>query len=69
MAEVVQKALEESSRKALDDRKERPAFQPKIDLTEDKDGNRERHRGQEPTWPTRCRSRCCPISSSWTFPP
>ena len=36
MAEVVQKALEESSRKALDDRKERPAFQPKIDLTEDK---------------------------------
>ena len=36
MAEVVQAALEESSRKALDDRKERPAFQPKIDLTEDK---------------------------------
>jgi trigger factor len=36
MAEVVQRALEESSRKALDDRKERPAFQPKIDLTEDK---------------------------------
>lgn len=36
MAEVVQQALEESSRKALDDRKERPAFQPKIDFTEDK---------------------------------
>ena len=36
MAEVVQQALEELSRKALDDRKERPAFQPKIDLTEDK---------------------------------
>jgi trigger factor len=37
MAEVVQQALEESSRKALDERKERPAFQPKIELTEDKD--------------------------------
>lgn len=36
MAEVVQQALEESSRKALDERKERPAFQPKIELTEDK---------------------------------
>lgn len=36
MAEVVQQALEESSRKALDERKERPAFQPKIDFTEDK---------------------------------
>ena len=35
MAEVVQQALEESSRKALDDRKERPAFQPKIELAED----------------------------------
>jgi trigger factor len=37
MAEVVQQALEESSRKAIDERKERPAFQPKIELTEDKD--------------------------------
>lgn len=37
MAEVVQQALEDSSRKALDDRKERPAFQPRIELTEDKD--------------------------------
>jgi trigger factor len=36
MAEVVQQALEDSSRKALDDRKERPAFQPRIELTEDK---------------------------------
>jgi trigger factor len=36
MAEVVQQALEESSRQALDDRKERPAFQPRIELTEDK---------------------------------
>lgn len=37
MAEVVQEALEESSRKAVTDRNERPAVQPKIDLTEDKD--------------------------------
>jgi trigger factor len=37
MAEVLQEALDESSRKALTDRNERPAFQPKIDLTEDKD--------------------------------
>jgi trigger factor len=37
MAEVVQEALEESSRKAVTDRNERPAGQPKIDLTEDKD--------------------------------
>jgi trigger factor len=37
MAEVVQAAVEETSRKALDDRKERPAFQPKIVLPEDKD--------------------------------
>ncbi|MGE5509684.1 MAG: trigger factor [Bacteroidota bacterium] len=36
MAEVVQQALEESSRKVMDERKERPAFQPKIELTEDK---------------------------------
>jgi trigger factor len=36
MAEVVQQALEDSSRKALDERKERPAFQPRIELTEDK---------------------------------
>ncbi|NJO23701.1 MAG: trigger factor, partial [Sphingomonadales bacterium] len=36
MAEVVQQALEDSTRKALDDRKERPAFQPRIELTEDK---------------------------------
>ncbi len=37
MAEVVQAALDETSRKAIEDRKERPAYQPKIDLTEDKD--------------------------------
>jgi trigger factor len=36
MAEVVQSALEESSRKAISDRNERPAMQPKIDFTEDK---------------------------------
>jgi trigger factor len=36
MAEVVQQALEDSTRKALDERKERPAFQPRIELTEDK---------------------------------
>jgi trigger factor len=35
MAEVLQEALEESSRRALSERKERPAFQPKIDVTED----------------------------------
>ncbi len=37
MAEVVQKTLEETSAKVIADRKERPAFQPKIDVTEDKD--------------------------------
>ena len=37
MAEVLQEAVNETSRQAVTDRKERPAFQPKIDLTEDKD--------------------------------
>ena len=37
MAEVLQQAVEETSRKALADRKERPAHQPNINLTEDKD--------------------------------
>lgn len=37
MAEVLQQALEETSRQAISDRKERPAHQPNINLTEDKD--------------------------------
>jgi trigger factor len=37
MAEVVQQAVEDTSRQALADRKERPAFQPKIEFPEDKD--------------------------------
>ena len=37
MGEVVQKAVEEASSKVITDRKERPAFQPKIDVSEDKD--------------------------------
>lgn len=37
MAEVLQEALNETSQKAISDRNERPAFQPKIDMTEDKD--------------------------------
>ena len=37
MAEVLQQAVEETSRKALEDRNERAAHQPNIDLTEDKD--------------------------------
>ncbi|HWB46586.1 MAG TPA: trigger factor [Hyphomicrobiaceae bacterium] len=37
MAEVVQQAVEETSRKALSDRNERPAHQPNINLSEDKD--------------------------------
>lgn len=37
MAEVVQQTLEETSAKVISDRQERPAFQPKIDITEDKD--------------------------------
>jgi trigger factor len=36
MAEVVQQAVEENSRKAISDRKERPAHQPNINLSEDK---------------------------------
>ena len=35
MAEVVQQAVDETSQKAITDRAERPAFQPKIDLPED----------------------------------
>ena len=37
MAEVVQTALEESTQKALTERHERPAYQPKIDVPEDKE--------------------------------
>ena len=37
MAEVLQQAVDENSRKAITDRKERPAHQPNINLTEDKD--------------------------------
>ena len=37
MAEVVQAAVEETSQKAIEERNERPAFQPKIEFTEDKD--------------------------------
>lgn len=36
MAEVLQETLEETSRKAITDRNERPAYQPDIKLTEDK---------------------------------
>ena len=35
MAEVVQQAIDETSQKAITERDERPAFQPKIDLPED----------------------------------
>ncbi len=37
MAEVLQEALNETSQRAITDRNERPAMQPKIDMTEDKD--------------------------------
>jgi trigger factor len=37
MAEVLQQTVEETSRKAIADRNERPAHQPEIKLTEDKD--------------------------------
>jgi trigger factor len=37
MAEVVQQAVEETSRKAVEERNERPARQPTIDFTEDKE--------------------------------
>jgi trigger factor len=37
MAEVVQQAVEETSRKAVQERNERPAHQPTIDFSEDKD--------------------------------
>jgi trigger factor len=37
MAEVVQAAVEETTQKIIEERKERPAFQPKIDFPEDKD--------------------------------
>ena len=37
MAEVLQQTVEETSRKALEERKERAAHQPNIALTEDKD--------------------------------
>jgi len=35
MAEVVQEAVEETTRQALSDRNERPALQPKVDMPED----------------------------------
>jgi trigger factor len=37
MAEVLEKTVEETSRKALSDRNERPALQPSINLPDDKD--------------------------------
>ena len=37
MAEVVEQAVNESSQQAITDREERPAYQPEIALTEDKD--------------------------------
>src|SRR5207245_1910092 len=37
MAEVLQQAVEETTRKAIEERKERAAHQPNIDLGEDKD--------------------------------
>ena len=37
MAEVVQQAVTDSSQKALDERSERPAYQPEISLPEDQD--------------------------------
>lgn len=37
MAEVVQKAVEDTSRKAISERNERPAHQPNINFSEDKD--------------------------------
>jgi len=37
MAEVVQQAVTDSSQKALDDRSERPAYQPEISLPEDQE--------------------------------
>lgn len=37
MAEVVEQAVNETSQKAITDRDERPAYQPQIALTEDKD--------------------------------
>lgn len=36
MGEVLQEALDETSRKAISDRNERPAMQPKLDLSDDK---------------------------------
>jgi trigger factor len=39
MAEVVQQAVTETSQQALDERAERPAFQPEIEFTEDKEEN------------------------------
>ena len=37
MAEIVQKAVEESTEKAIAERQERPAFEPRIEFPEDKD--------------------------------
>ena len=37
MAEVLQETVNETSRKAISERQERPAFEPEINLTEDKD--------------------------------
>ena len=37
MVEVLEETLNDTSRKAIEDRKERPAGQPKIEMTQDKD--------------------------------
>jgi trigger factor len=37
MAEVLQKAVEETTEKAISERKERPAFEPRIDFPEDRE--------------------------------
>jgi trigger factor len=51
MAEVVQQAVEETSRKAISDRNERPAHQPTIGFGEDKEQMDRVLTGQGPLGP------------------
>ena len=67
MAEVLQQTVDETSRKAISERNERPAQQPNINLTEDKD-EIERVLPGRATLPSRCPTRRCPSSRLPTLP-
>ena len=60
MGEVLERAVNDSSQKAIDERGLRPALQPKIQVTSFE---------EVATWNTIWRSSCCPTSSRSISPP